>query len=100
MNEKRYKNKIELQQKTISRQQQQIEELELQVRNLKLEIEEKNMIINSTSSLRKELSDNVDKIKNYKEEYHKLIKEIRKMKEVLDMEIYKGKWKLVKFLIR
>lgn len=100
MNEKKYKNKIELQQKTISRQQQQIADLELQVRNLKLEIEEKNMIINSTSSLRKELSENVAKIKKHKEEYHRLIEELRKMKEILNIEVYKGKWKLVKFLIK
>lgn len=100
MNEKKYEKKIEFQQKMISRQSKQIEELESQVRNLKLEIEEKNKIINSTSSLRDEMAKNVADIKGYKIKYKELIDEVRKMKDGINQEVYKGRWWLVKLLIK
>ena len=100
MSEKKYEKKIELQQKMISRQSKQIEELESQVRNLKLEIEEKNKIINSTSSLRDEMAKNVADIEGYKMKYKELIDEVRKMKDGINQEVYKGRWWLVKLLIK
>ena len=100
MNEKRYEKRLEIQNKMISHQSKQIEDLELQVRNLKLEIEEKNKIINSTSSLRDEMAKNVEDIKGYKMKYKELIDEVRKMKDGLNQEVYKGRWWLVKLLIK
>lgn len=100
MSEKKYEKRIEFQQKMISRQSKQIEELESQVRNLKLEIEEKNKIINSTSSLRDEMAKNVADIKGYKMKYKELIDEVRKMKDGINQEVYKGRWWLVKLLIK
>lgn len=100
MSEKKYEKKIEFQQKMISRQSKQIEELESQVRNLKLEIEEKNKIINSTSSLRDEMAKNVADIKGYKIKYKELVDEVRKMKDGINQEVYKGRWWLVKLLIK
>ena len=100
MSEKKYEKKIEFQQKMISRQSKQIEELESQVRNLKLEIEEKNKIINSTSSLRDEMAKNVADIEGYKMKYKELIDEVRKMKDGINQEVYKGRWWLVKLLIK
>lgn len=100
MNEKRYEKRIETQQKMISYQSKQIEDLELQVRNLRLEIEEKNKIINSIQSLREELLKRIAEINEYKERYKMLIDELRKMKEIINQEVYKGKWWLIKFLIK
>ena len=100
MNEKKYEKKVEFQQKVISRQAKQIEELELQIRNLRLEIEEKNKIINSTASLRDEMAKNVEEVKGYKKQYKELIDELRMMKDGINKEVYKGRWKLVKFLIK
>ena len=97
MNEKK---RLEFQQKMISRQSNQIDELEEQVRSLKLELEEKNRIINSTSDLREELIKDAAECKKCKEEYKKLINELRKMKDILNIEVYKGKWRLIKFLIK
>jgi hypothetical protein len=97
MNEKK---RLEFQQKLIQRQSEQIEDLKLQVENLKLEIEEKDKIISSVSSLRNELTENVKESKKYKEEYIKLIQELRKMKEIVNQEVYKGRWWLVRFLIK
>ncbi len=100
MNEKKLKKKVELQEKLISRQSEQIEKLNAQVAKLKLEIEERDNIINSVSSLRDELIQKNKDIDKYREKYRVLIDELRKMKEILSQEIYKGRWWLVKFLIK
>lgn len=100
MNEKKYEKKYELQNKVISRQSEQIATLKAQIKKLELKLEEKEQIINSTSFLRDELIQNVDEVKKYKKEYEKLISELRKMKEIINQDVYKGKWKLVKFLIK
>lgn len=100
MNEKRYEKKFEFQQKMISRQSEQIEELKLRNQELELELEKKDEIINSVSFLKDELTQNVDEVRKYKEEYKRLIDELRKMKEIINKEVYKGRWKIVKFLIK
>lgn len=100
MNEKNYKKRLEFQQKMISRQSQQIKDLELQNQRLKLEIEDKNKIIDSVSSLREELSQNVEEVKKRKKEFEELISELKKMKDIINQEVYKNRWKLIRFLIK
>jgi septal ring factor EnvC (AmiA/AmiB activator) len=100
MNEKKYNKRLESQSKLISRQSEQIESLNVQIAKLKLEIEEKDNIISSVASLKDELIQKNKDIDKYKEEYRKLINEIRQMKEIFNQEIYKGRWWLVKFLIK
>lgn len=100
MNEKKYEKKYKLQEKLVSRQSEQIEKLNAEIAKLKLEIEEKDNIINSVSSLRDDLIQKNKDIDKYKEEYRVLIDELRKMKEIINQEVYKGRWRLVKFLIK
>lgn len=100
MNEKKYERKLDIQQKKISYQSKQIEDLESLVQKLKLEIEEKNRIIDSISPLREELIQNVSESKKYKDQSKELVNELRKMKEIVNQEVYKGRWRLVKFLIK
>lgn len=100
MSEKNYKRRLEFQQKMISRQSEQIEELKSQIEKLKLEIEDKDMVIRSVEPMRNELAQNVTDIKKYKDEYRSLVNEIRKMKEIINQEVYRGRWRLVKFLIK
>ncbi len=100
MNEKRYEKRLETQGNMISRQSKQIEELESQVINLKLEIEEKNKIINSVAPLREELMQNVAQTKKYMEESKELVNELRKMKDVMNHTVFKGRWKIIKYLLK
>lgn len=100
MNEKSYKRKLETQSKIISRKSKQIEDLESHVSKLKLEIEEKNMIIDSVASLKNELSFHVTEAKKYKEESKELVQELKKMKKIFNREVFKGRWNLIKFLIK
>lgn len=100
MNEKKYKKRLEFQQNMISRQSKQVEDLKLQIEKLELKCKEKDEIINSVASSKEELAQNIAEVKKYKEEYGELIKELRKMKEIVNQTVYKGRWKLIKFLIK
>lgn len=100
MNEKKYKKKLESQNKIISRQSEQIESQNVQIAKLKLEIEEKDNMINSVASFKDELIQKNKDIDMYKKQLKELIDEVRKMKEILNQEVYKGKWWLVKLLIK
>ena len=100
MNEKNYKKRLEFQEKIISRKNEQIEALELEIESLKLKLEEKDEIINSVTPLRNELAENVKQVKEYKKQYDTLIQDLKKMKEIINQTVYKGRWKLIKFLIK
>ena len=100
MNEKTYKKRLDFQQKMISRQSEQIESLKLEIEKLKLKCKEKDEIINSIEPMRNELKQNIADAKKYKEEFNKLIKELKKMKEIMNQELYRGRWKLIRFLIK
>lgn len=100
MNEKNYKKRFELQQKMILKQSEQIEALKFQIKKLKLEIKEKEETINSIAPLKDELSQEISDIKEHKKEYKKLIDEVRKMKDIMNHTIYKGRWWLIRLLLK
>lgn len=100
MNENKYKRKFEIQQKKIFYQEKQIEDLKSQIEKLNIDIEEKSAIINSIELLKNEMVKSVSNIKKYEVEYRELIQELRKMKEVMNQEVFKGRWKLIKLLIK
>ena len=94
------KNKVEFQRKMIARQSEQIESLKSEIEKLKLALEEKDRVIRSVDSLRNELAQNVAEVKKNKEKYFKLVEDLRKMRKIIDQDVYNGKWKLVQFLIK
>ena len=100
MSERNYKKKYEFQKNMISRQTEQIESLKDEIRELKLKCEEKDKIINSVKDMRTELKNNINDIKKQKEEYRNLNEELKKMKTIMNQEVYKGRWKLIRFLIK
>lgn len=100
MNEKKYEKKFELQKKIISRQSEQIENQNAQIAKLKLEIEEKDNIIASVAHLKDELIKKNNDIDKYKKEFKELITELRQMKEIINQEMYKGRWRIIKFLMK
>ena len=100
MNEKKYKKRLDFQQKIITRQSKQIDDLTLKNERLQQEIQEKDRIINSVASLRKELTENVNEVKQYKKKYQKLIQELKTMKNIINEEVYKKRWWLMKFFLK
>lgn len=95
-----YKRDYEFQKKLNEKQLKEIESLKLEVEKLKAQCEEKDKIINSVDSLRVEMTQYKDAIKNKRKEYDELIDDLKKMRKVMNEEFFKGRWRLVKFLIK
>ena len=100
MNEKNLKKRLEFQQKMISRQSTKIKSLESQIDKLQNELKERDEVINSVTPLRKELTKNVNEIKEYNKQYEKLIQELKTMKNIMNQEVFKKRWWLIKFLLK
>ena len=94
------KKKLDFQQKIITRQSKQIELLKLQIEYLKQKCQEKDDVINSVQSIREELVENAKEHRRLKNEYKELVDELKQMKKIIDVNVYKGRWKIVKFLIK
>ena len=100
MNEKNYKKRLEFQQKIISRQSNEIESLNAEIMKLRLQIEEKDNVINSIEPMKKELAENIAEVKQYKNEYKSLIQELKKMKNIVNQEVYRGRWNIIRLLMK
>lgn len=104
MNEKKIKNKYEkrlaFQQKMINRQSEQIEKLKSENEKLTLECQKKDELINSVTPLRNELTANINEVKKKKKEFNELIQEMKKMKSILNQKVFRGRWRLIKWLIK
>lgn len=100
MKKKNFERKYELQKTVIAHQTKQVSLLKEQVEKLKQEIEEKNELINSIEPLKIELADNIAEHKRLREQYNKLIEDLKKMKEIMNQEVYRGRWRLIRFLIK
>lgn len=102
MNEKKKKTqkRLKFQEKMIARQSEKIESLTSQIEALKLECKRKDEVINSVAPLKEELTNNINEIKEYKREYGELVGDLRKMKTVMNQTVFKGRWRLIKFLMK
>lgn len=100
MNEKQYNKRLEFQQKMISRQSKQIEDLESKIKKLTLECQKKDELINTVEPMQNEMAENIKEYRKLKSDYQKLIDELKQMKEIINQEVYRGKWRLVKWLIK
>lgn len=100
MSEKNYKKRLDFQNKMISRQSQQIDNLKLKIENLEQKLKEKDEVINSVIPMRKEMTDNLKEQKRLKEQYKSLIQELKQMKKIMNKEVYKNRWWLIRLFIR
>ncbi len=100
MNEKNYKKRLDFQSQMISRQSQQIDTLKLKIETLELKLKEKDEIISSVEPMRREMTENIKEHKRLKNKYRKLVDELKQMKKIMNVTVYKGKWRLVKWLIK
>lgn len=100
MNEKNYKKRLDFQQNVISRKSKEVETLRLENEKLKEKLKEKDELIASVESIRKEMAENVREHKRLQNEYQGLIKELRQMRNILNKEAFNNRWWLIKLLIK
>ena len=44
--------------------------------------------------------ENIKEQKRLKEQYKSLIQELKQMKEIMNVTVYKGKWRLIRWLMK
>lgn len=90
----------EAQKKVILAQIEKIGKLKKQISDLEIDNQKKDAIINSITDIREELENTVEDLKEKREEYEKLIDELQQMKKVMNQTVFKGRWKLIKILLK
>lgn len=93
-NKKDFKNQI------IKKQIDEIESLKQIVSELETDCEGRDKLIKSINKLRGDLLDIVDDLREKGNEYDKLIKELKEMKKVMNQTVFKGRWKLIRLLLK
>ena len=96
-----FKNKkSDIKSQIIDRQINEIEHLKQEVSKLEIDCEAKNNLINSINYLLNDFVSVIDELKNQQREYNKLIEELYKMKYVINQTVFKGRWKLIRLLLK
>ena len=96
----RYEKKYETQKKIVLRQLDEIEKLKSSVSELEIDSEKRTELIDSITDIRTELYEVIDDLSERREEYIRLIEDLRQMKMVMNQTVFKGKWRLIKLLLR
>lgn len=96
----RYEKKYETQKKIVLRQLDEIEKLKSSISELEIDSEKRTELIDSITDIRTELYEVIDDLSEKREEYTRLIEDLRQMKMVMNQTIFKGKWRLIKLLLR
>lgn len=86
--------------KIIKRQIDEIDGLKQQISELEIDCNEKDEIINSIETMREDFASVIDELKEQEKEYNMLIDDLMKMRTVMNKEFFKGRWKLVRLLIK
>jgi len=96
----RYEKKYETQKKIVLRQLDEIEKLKSSISELEIDSEKRTELIDSITDIRTELYEVIDDLSEKREEYTRLIQDLRQMKMVMNQTVFKGKWRLIKLLLR
>ena len=96
----RYEKKYETQKKIVLRQLDEIEKLKSSISVVEIDSEKRTELIDSITDIRTELYEVIDDLSERREEYTRLIEDLKQMKMVMNQTVFKGKWRLVKLLLR
>lgn len=96
---KKRKN-IDLKSRTIKRQVDEINSLKQIISKLEIDCEKKGDIINSIDSIRNDMLETFEEVKNKGDEYDKLIAELKHMQKAINQIVFKNKWKLIRLLVK
>lgn len=97
---KKRRNKSGIKSNIIKRQVIEIKELKKLIDNLNITCEQKDEIIGSIDGLRQDLIDVITDINDKREQYDALINELIEMKKIINQEVFKGRWKIIRFLLK
>lgn len=84
----------------IKSQADEIRKLKDKIAELEEENKKKDDIITSVEPLSDMLQKEIDEVRGKKKEYDKLISDLKKMRNVFNQEVFKGRWNIIKFLMK
>jgi len=84
----------------IKRQTEEIKLLKKQISELDEKCRQKDEIIASVEPMRDELKEIISSVREKSKEYDRLISDVKLMRKALNEEVFKGRWWLVKLLIK
>ena len=94
------KKRDDVKRKLIKRQADEIASLKSQIDRLDIDNKNKDELLHSVDSLREELEQVIESIRNKEAEYDELISDLRLMRKAFDREVFKNRWWIVKRLIK
>lgn len=100
MNKHKKRKRLDYSKKIIARQLSEIEQLKNTISKLEIDRTEKDRVIKSIEIIIQEFLSLVDDLKEKKDEYEKLIQEAIEMRNSFDKIVFKGKWSLIRLLIK
>lgn len=84
----------------IKRQSCEIDSLRKKIEELDEACEQKDMLISAIDDMRDEFVGVLQDLKDKRNEYDKLVNELILMKKVMNKEVFKGKWNIIRFLLK
>ena len=84
----------------IQKKTSEIESLKEKISELQISCDEKDELINSIDSFRSELKTIIEDLKKKSEEYEELNSDLRQMRKVFNQEVFRGRWRIIKWLMR
>lgn len=84
----------------IQHQADEIKSLKAQIDKLNISCKEKDELINSVEHFQREFAQILEELRDKKREYEKILKEIKAMRDALNKEVFKGRWSIIKWLIK
>lgn len=94
------KKRSDLKSQIIVRQIDKIDDLQKIILELKIDCADKDKIINSINALRDDLFDTINTLKQAGQKYDNLIAELMNMRNVMNQTVFKGRWKLIRLLLK
>lgn len=93
-------SQIKRKNKVIKQQLDEIDRLQKLVSKLEISCEEKDTIVHSIDFLRKNLIETINDAKAKSREFDRLMRELIEMKQVMNQTVFKGRWKLIRLLMK
>ena len=94
------KKKNDVKSIVIKRQITEIENLRDAILKLEIEQKQRDELISMVEVFYDELFDIIESLKEKGNEYNDLIDELNNMKKVMNQTVFKGRWKLIRFLLK
>lgn len=94
------RKKQDLKSRTIQRQANQIKDMQKEIDRLETRCKEQEKELGSMAYMHDEMASLISELREKVKEYNSYLDEIKKMKAVFNKDLFKGRWNLVKFLVK